>query len=249
MRVDDVLRRPRRPRRRQRPLRVLLGAAHRLGADQAQQPHRRAARAPGRGAPQWWDDCLLENYAFGAVCRLGRLRPAVDPEAGQGAAVVGHGRPTSTRATGSSPARASCGSTRWSTPSRARRAPRRSTGSGSSSTTSGCCSASRSRCASPPPTTSRCRPASGRPVVLHRHPRVRGHGVPALLRGCRAHHGRLRRPAPLGQAPLPDGRDAGAPLPRVGSLPGRAATGSTPSGASPTTTPARCWAHDHRRDP
>ena len=37
------------------------------------------------------------------------------------------------------------------------------------------------------------------------------------------------RPA-LGQAPLPDGRDAGAALPRVGPLPGRARAGSTPSG-------------------
>ena len=40
----------RRARRRQRPLRVLLRAAHRLGAHQAQQPHRRAGGRHARGA-------------------------------------------------------------------------------------------------------------------------------------------------------------------------------------------------------
>ena len=154
------------------------------------------------------------------------------------------GSPTSTRATGCSPAPASCGSTRWSTPSRARRAPRRSTGSGASSRTPGCCSASRSRCASPPPDDIPLSTASGRRVVLHRRARLPGHGVPAVLPGRRADHGRLRRPAPLGQAPLPDGGDPGRALPAVGPVPGRARPARSGAAASPTPTWTGCSAPD-----
>ena len=56
---------------------------------------------------------------------------------------------------------------------------------------------------------------------LHRRASVPGDGVAPLLRGGRGDHGRLRRPPPLGQAPLPDRGDAGAAVPDVGRLPAR----------------------------
>ena len=92
------------------------------------------------------------------------------------------------------------------------------------------------------PTTSRCRrrpagaPATS-PCTSTRDTRLR----PVLHRG-RGDHGRLRRPAPLGQAALPDGGDAGAPLPAVGRVPGRCAAASTPTAASPTPTSTGCSA-------
>ena len=52
-------------------------------------------------------------------------------------------------------------------------------------------------------------------------PRLPAHRLPAVLRGRRRHHGRLRRPPPLGQAALPDRRDPRPALPRMGRLPGR----------------------------
>ena len=73
-------RRPRRARRRQRPLRVLLGAAHRLGPDQAEQPHHGGAGAAAGALEEWRDDYLLQNYAFGALCRVGRVRPRWIPQ-------------------------------------------------------------------------------------------------------------------------------------------------------------------------
>ena len=48
---------------------------------------------------------------------------------------------------------------------------------------------------------------------LHRRAPVPRHGVAALLRGGRGDHGLLRRPPPLGQAPLPDRRHPGPALP------------------------------------
>ena len=72
---------------------------------------------------------------------------------------------------------------------------------------------------------------------LHRRPPVPGDGVAPLLRGGRGDHGRLRRPPPLGQAPLPDRRDPGAALPALGRVPGAPATSSTPAASSPTSTP------------
>ncbi len=41
--------------------------------------------APRGRVTEWWNDRFLQNYAFGALCRVGRVRPAVDPTAGQGA--------------------------------------------------------------------------------------------------------------------------------------------------------------------
>ena len=189
----------------------------------------------------------MENYAFGALCRVGRRRPQWIPTLAKALPGVGPGHLRRPELPGvrQPPPRAllrdgvrhpARGVRRGAQPD-----PR------ASSRTPGCSSASRSRCASPPPTTSRCRPASGRRVVLHRRPRLRGHGVPALLRGRRADHGRLRRPAPLGQAPLPDGRDAGAALRPSGTGSRRCATASIPSGASPTPTWTGCWAPDGAR--
>ena len=79
---------------------------------------------------------------------------------------------------------------------------------------------------------------------LHRRPPVPGDGVAPLLRGGRGDHGRLRRPPPLGQAPLPDRRDPGAALPALGGVPGAPATSSTPTASSPTSTPSASSAPD-----
>src|SRR6266508_318687 len=54
--------------------------------------------------------------------------------------------------------------------------------------------------------------------MLYRCPRVRGYAIPAVLRGRRGHHERLRRPASLGQAALPDRGDTGAAIPGVAAL-------------------------------
>jgi L-gulonolactone oxidase len=64
------------------------------------------------------DDLVLPNLAFGALCRIGRRRPSLIPRL---AKLI----PSSGGATRCSRARGSCGSTRWSTPSPARRWPRR----------------------------------------------------------------------------------------------------------------------------
>lgn len=36
--------------------------------------------APRPKRTAWWNDTVMENYAFGAVCRLGKLRPALIPK-------------------------------------------------------------------------------------------------------------------------------------------------------------------------
>ena len=70
----------------------------------------------------------------------------------------------------------------------------------------------------------RRRDALDRPRSRHR---LRGgapvprHGVRGLLPCGRADHGGLRRPPALGQAPLPDGRNAARALSGLGRLPGR----------------------------
>ena len=60
-------------------------------------------------------------------------------------------------------------------------------------------------------------------------------GVETIMSG-------LRGSAPLGQAPLPERRDAGAALPPMGRVPGRAGGAWTPTAASATRTPTGCWA-------
>ena len=161
--VDDVLDRFDDEIDRQRPLRVLLGPAHRLGADQAQprtdEPPRRA-----RAATECRDDVRADQRAFDLLCRIGRRRPECSSRRLAEAHPVGveHGRVHRPQLQGvrQPPARALLrDGVRH--PSRAR-SPRRSTGCGRSSTARACRSASRSRCGSSRPTTSRCRTAYGR---------------------------------------------------------------------------------------
>ena len=75
---------------------------------------------------------------------------------------------------------------------------------------------------------------------LHRGAPVRGDGVRDLLPRGRGDHGRLRRPPPLGQAPLPDRPPRCAPATPSGTASRRSATASTRSAASRTTTCAAC---------
>jgi len=46
--------------------------------------------APRKRWKQWWDQIAMENYAFGAVCRVGRLRPQWTPRLAR--ALPGSGR-------------------------------------------------------------------------------------------------------------------------------------------------------------
>ena len=241
-------RRPRRPRRRERPLRVLLGAAHGLGPHQDQQPHRRAPRAAGRGGRSWRDDLLLENYAFGALCRLGRLRPRWIPRLAKALPSSGRTdvrRPELPRLR-QPPPRALLRDGVRHPAGRLRRGAQ--PGAGLRRGRAGCCSASRSRSASPPPTTSRCRRARRAPAATSPCTCSRAWPYHPYFEGVEAHHGRLRRPAPLGQAPLPDRGDAGAPLPGLGSASRRCEPGSTRRVASPTPTPVGCSGNPERAD-
>ena len=65
--------------------------------------------------------------------------------------------------------------------------------------------------------------AQGGPTAYIAVHQYRGMEFESLLPGGRADHGRLRRQAALGQAPLPVGPHARRPLPGLGALPGRAA--------------------------
>ena len=69
---------------------------------------------------------------------------------------------------------------------------------------------------------------------LHRRTSVPRHGVAPLLRGGRGDHGLLRRPSPLGQAPLPDRRDPRPSLSGLGRVP------DCPRRSRP-------WPHLHKR--
>ena len=71
-------------------------------------------------------------------------------------------------------------------------------------------------------------------IAVHQY---RGMEWRPYFEAVEADHGRLRRSPPLGQAPLPDGRDPGAPLPALGRLPGAPATSWTRSAPSQTPTP------------
>ena len=85
--------------------------------------------------------------------------------------------------------------------------------------------------------------------VLHRGPPVPRDGLRRLLPRGRADHGRLRRPPALGQAPLPDRRDARAALPGLGRVPGRAAQARSRTACSRTTTSSGCSARYRKQRP
>ena len=70
---------PRRSRRRLRPLRVLRLPTHRSGADAAERTDRRPRRSRATPRPEFATEVLAENWAMGAVARLGRLAPSKIP--------------------------------------------------------------------------------------------------------------------------------------------------------------------------
>ena len=78
--------------------------------------------------------------------------------------------------------------------------------------------------------------------LLHRRPPGPQARLGAVLPRGRGDHGLLRRPPALGQAPLPDRRDARARATRAGASSRPCGRGSTPSGGSPTPTPSGCSA-------
>ena len=204
----------------------------RRSAARAAAPTSRRGRARARRAstPQ---EVMLENWVGGAFA-LARppLSVAGIPRDGAARSRAASGaRSRSTPATASSPASAAIRSPRWSTGSRAStraEAVRRvldMIGARASSAV-----ASRSRSASSPPTTSLLSPSHGRDtcyVAVHQDRRLDWEPYFRAVEEIMSSYG--GRPA-LGQAPLPDRRDAGAALPALGRLPGACARGSIPTG-------------------
>ena len=190
---------------------------------------------------EYYDDYVLENGAFGLVCRIGRARPSLIPRLSK--ALPASGRveyvDQSYRVFASPRLVQVLRDGVLDPPRGVRRGPQPGPGvrgrQRPAAQLPGRGAVHRAR---RHPAVDRLRPA----VVLHRRARVRGHGARALLRRRRGDHERLRRPAPLGQAPRPDGRDAGAALPRVGASSRPSAAASTPTAASPTPTPTGCSA-------
>ena len=149
---------------------------------------------------------------------------------------------SSIAATGSSAARAGCASSRWSTASRSSTCPR---------PCGGCDDLTR-HLPTPVlfPIEVRVSAADDIPlstgsradVGVDRRPPVPRHAVRGVLRRRRADHGRLRRPAALGQAARPAGGDAEGPVPAVGRASPTPASGSIRTARSPTRTSTACSA-------
>ncbi len=166
--------------------------------------NRTDADGPARGrVAEWVGDDLLGNGAFGLACRVGAAVPRAGA-ADQPGRWPGRWRAgsTSTAPTGCSPARAGCGSWRWSTRCRARRCRRRAPGCAprSSGTPGG--DVPGRGAGGRAPTTSRCPPRPGAtpptsPCTCTAASRTR------LLRRRRVGDGRARRAAALGQAAHP----------------------------------------------
>ncbi len=130
-----------------------------LALTRDQRPHRRARRRRrGRGA-RGSHDVLLDNHALELLSRTGRRFPRAIPRINRLAAAAASGRERVDGRTGSSPARGSCASTRWSTRSRASTRPTPSAAPARSSSATP--STSRSSCASSPPTTRCSHPRTG----------------------------------------------------------------------------------------
>ena len=149
--------------RRHRPLRVLLGPAHALGAHQAQPPHRtsRPRREPLARSSST-TILLTQRRLRRSSCRVGRPRPALDPAAGQASCRRPGGSEYTDRSDKvfTSPRLVKFYEMEYAIPRE--RLPRRSTASARWSTRPASRSASRSRSGWSPPTTSRCRTAYGR---------------------------------------------------------------------------------------
>ena len=242
-RVDDVLERVGRRDRRQRPLRVLLGPEHRVGADQAQPAHRRARRAP----PRWRafrDDYLLTNLGFDLTCRAGRLAPDARAR-GWPSCVPGTGRADYIDASYKV----------FASPRLVQllrdgvRHPQRAPGRGAQPGARRSCDRQGVQILFPvevrvvaaddiPLST-----AYGRDDRLHRGARLPGHRLRPVLPGRRGDHGRLRRPAPLGEDALPDRRRPWRPATRAGTtFQAMRRPASTPTAASPAPTSTACSA-------
>ena len=186
----------------------------------------------------WRDEILFPNVVFGAACRVGRTVPSRDP-ADRGMAGV-HRRTrssSSTAATASSAARVSCDFVEMEYAIPREHAAEAVNAVRDLIDDRGLRDrASRSRSDSWRPTTSRSAPPRGREscyVAVHMHAGTRVRGVLPRRRGD---HGPLRRPAALGQAPLPDRGNAGAAVPGVGPVPSRAPAPRSRPVSSPTST-------------
>ena len=148
--------------------------------------------------PRWraaLDDDLLSNRLFGVLCAVGNAVPGRRPADQPGQRPRCWGRaPTATSRTGCSPPSAASSSARWSTPCRARPAWRRCARPGRCWTPPGSGWASRWRCAPRRPTTSPCRPPSGRDslyLAFHVHRDAEHREYFALMEQVmRAHDGR-----------------------------------------------------------
>ena len=191
--------------------------------------------APRGRVTEWWNDLFLQNYAFGALCRIGRLRPQWIPRLAK--ALPAAGRVTyvdQSYRVFASPRLVRFYEMEYAIPRAA-------------------CSEALGRirrfveesglllnfpvevrftAADDIPLST----ASGRESCYLAIHVFEGMELPPLLRGRRADHGRLRRASPLGQAPLPDRGHAGAAATTSGTGSSPSATASIRSGGSATTT-------------
>ncbi len=184
--------------------------------------------APRGRVSEWWNDRFLQNYAFGALCRVGRLRPQWIPRLAK--ALPAAGRVTyvdQSYRVFASPRLVHFYEMEYAVP--------RAAGAGGPQPD--------------PAVRGRLRPAPQLPgrgalhgpgrhpavdgqragVVLPRRPRVPGHGLGAVLRRGRSHRDGPRRATALGQAPHPDRGLAGRAVSAVGAIRG----GPRPGGPRP----------------
>ena len=248
--LDDVLGRLSSTSAARRPRRVLLDARRR-GAARSSATDAPTSRArPQSRLAYVRDKYLAENVGFGLACRVGRRFPSLAPTIAKVvAAALSASAISSTAATASSPARAMCASSRWSTACPLEHladAVDRVRDLDAHVERSRCCS--RSRCACRPPTTSRCRPASAASdgwVAVHQY---RGAPYEAYFQGVERIMDELRRPPALGQAALPDGGDAGRALPEWDDFQA-ARDGSTRPARSATPTSTASSVRDRTAAP
>ena len=248
--LAETLDAPRRAQRRQRPLRVLRLPAHRDRALPREPAHRRAAASAARRARVYAQEVVLENWVGRLFALAGRRLPSQAPRLARIAA-AGIGRSTQDRPQPPrlrqraadqvhrdgvrDPARARRRGGRAG--ARVRRAAR-----------------ARGRVSDRgplrrPPTTSTLSTAHERDtcyIAVHQDRTAR---LGALLPRRRADHGLLRRPPALGQAPLPDRRDAGARATRAGTSSSALRRAARPRPVSPTPTPTASSARRSRGTP
>ena len=224
-RCEEVLDELRASASRQRPLRVLLVPAHRHGADEDEHPAAAdGARAHplSRGRHAGSTTSCSPTASTAVVVRASaRSCPAIDPavQPARPVRLTGNREFTdaSTARLRHQPRPVRFREMEYALPARGR-AGGASTRCGRSSTSAAGASRSPWRCASPPPTTTGCRPRTGARsgyIAVHRYYRE---DPTRVLRGRRGDHAVVRRAPALGQDAHAGCRHPARALPAVRRL-------------------------------